>query len=90
VSRRDRLGQVTPFVFDVIHWRYCYFVSSSVECALLFIFDETNQLTLESVAGKFGDDTVSTDKVAAAMGVGDHGTEAKNVAGSIVEQEELT
>lgn len=66
------------------------FISCLVVLSALYYFclTETNQLTLESIAGKFGDDTVSTDKAVVAMGVGDHELEDKNVAGTIVEQGE--
>ena len=53
-----------------------------------FCLTETNQLTLESIAGKFSDNTVSTDKAIAAMGVRDHEMEDKTVTRMIVEQEE--
>jgi MFS family permease len=85
------LGQVTPFAFDAIHWRYyAVFISCLVALSALYYFclTETNQLTLESIAGKFGDETVSTDKAVAAMGVGDHEVEDKTVTRTIVEQEE--
>jgi predicted secreted protein len=31
------------------------------------LLTETNQLTLESIAGQFGDDTISTDKAVVAI-----------------------
>jgi hypothetical protein len=34
---------------------------------LCFFLTETNQLTLESIAGRFGDDTISTEKIVVAM-----------------------
>lgn len=85
------LGQVTPFAFDAIHWRYyAVFISCLMALSALYYFclTETNQLTLESIAGRFGDDTVSTDKAVAAMGVETHEMEDKNVARTIAEQEE--
>jgi hypothetical protein len=64
------LVQVTPFAFDAIKWRY-YAVFTSCLVALsafyYFFLTETNQLTLESIAGKFGDDTISTEKAVTAL-----------------------
>ncbi|KAH6662474.1 general substrate transporter [Halenospora varia] len=59
------LGQVTPFAFDAIKWKYyAVFISSLVALAAFYFafLTETNQLTLESIAGKFGDETVSPQK----------------------------
>ena len=63
------LGQVTPYAFNAIHWRYyAVFISSLVALSALYAFclTETNQLTLESIAGQFGDATISKEKVAEA------------------------
>jgi len=64
------LGQVTPIAFTAISWRYyAVFISCLVALsAFYFVFlTETNQLTLESIAGQFGDDTISTEKVVNAL-----------------------
>jgi hypothetical protein len=60
------LGQVTPFAFNAIHWKYyAVFIGSLLACAGLYYtcLTETNQLSLESIAGKFGDRTVNTEKI---------------------------
>jgi hypothetical protein len=60
------MGQITPYAFDAIKWKY-YFIF--IACLLVlgffyaFFLVETNQVSLEQIAGKFGDDTVSVDKV---------------------------
>lgn len=59
------LGQVTPFAFAAIHWRYyAVFIACLVVLAGLYAtcMTETNQLTLESIAGVFGDETVVAEK----------------------------
>lgn len=63
------LGQVTPYAFDAIRWQYyAVFISCLVALsAFYYVFlTETNQLTLEQVAGKFGDLTVSDKALAVA------------------------
>ena len=72
------MGQITPFAFDAITWKY-YFVF--IACLLVlgvfyaFFLQETNQITLEQVAGQYGDKTVSVEKLdnqaeaAAATGI---------------------
>jgi hypothetical protein len=60
------LGQVTPFAFDAIHWRYyAVFISCLVVLAAFYAvcLTETNGLTLERIAGEFGDEVVQTDKL---------------------------
>jgi hypothetical protein len=78
------LVQVTPFAFDAIKWRY-YAVFTSCLVALsafyYFFLTETNQLTLESIAGKFGDDTISTEKAVTALA-------EEKTTGTIMEHEE--
>ncbi len=64
------LGQVTPFAFAAIQWRYyAVFIASLVVLSAFYaiFLTETNQLTLESIAGKFGDETICTNKAIAAM-----------------------
>jgi MFS family permease len=59
------LGQVTPFAFDAIKWRYyAVFIASLVALSAFYaaFLTETNQLTLEAIAGEFGDETVGVDK----------------------------
>jgi len=59
------LGQVTPFAFDAIHWKYyTVFIASLVSLsAFYYVFlTETNQISLEKIAGEFGDELVTIDK----------------------------
>ncbi len=80
------LGQVTPFAFDAIHWRYyAVFISCLVVLAAFYavFLTETNQFTLESIAGRFGDETVETDK--AVVAESEH-VEAKVAAGHVEEK----
>ena len=84
------LGQVTPFAFAAIKWKYyAVFISCLVVLSPFYAFflTETNQLTLESIAGQFGDDTISTDKAVAVMS---ERIEAKGVTttGSVEERTE--
>jgi MFS family permease len=60
------LGQVTPYAFEAISWKYYFvFVGCLLALGALYAFClvETNQLSLEEVAGHFGDKTVSQDKI---------------------------
>lgn len=69
------LGQVTPFAFDAIHWKYyAVFIASLLSLGVLYYtcLTETNQLSLESIAGKFGDRTISSEKVDLAVREGEH------------------
>jgi hypothetical protein len=80
------LGQVTPFAFAAIHWKYyAVFISSLLACAFLYYtcLTETNQLSLESIAGKFGDRTIDSEKVELAVRDG----EAKDV--SVTDNKEI-
>ncbi|CAG8983450.1 hypothetical protein HYALB_00000619 [Hymenoscyphus albidus] len=64
------LGQVTPFAFDAIRWKYySVFIASLILLGGLYYtcLTETNQLSLESIAGKFGDRTISSEKVDLAV-----------------------
>ena len=60
------MGQITPYAFEAITWKY-YFVF--IACLIVlgffyaFFLAETNQVTLEQVAGKYGDKTVSVEKL---------------------------
>jgi len=61
------LSQVTPYAFDAIHWRYyAVFISCLVVLSAFYavFLTETNQLTLESIAGQFGDETIEPGKAA--------------------------
>lgn len=72
------LGQVTPYAFDAIKWKY-YFVFMGCLVVLgvfyAYFLEETNQVPLEEVAGKYGDEVVHTEKVAIAEFEGHTGTE---------------
>jgi hypothetical protein len=62
------LGQVTPYAFAAIHWKYyAVFIGSLVALSAFYkaFLTETNQLSLESIAGQFGDETVAVEKVVA-------------------------
>jgi hypothetical protein len=62
------LGQVTPFAFDAIKWRYYgVFIGSLVALAGFYAacLTETNQLSLERIAGEFGDEVVVAEKTVA-------------------------
>jgi MFS family permease len=86
------LGQVTPFAFAAISWKYyAVFISCLVVLSAFYAFflTETNQLTLESIAGKFGDDTISTDKVVNAMTEHAEEEAEKRVAGQVEEGTEV-
>ena len=60
------MGQVTPYAFEAITWRY-YFVFIGCLLALGLLYAkclvETNQLSLEEVAGKFGDEVVAHEQI---------------------------
>jgi len=63
------LGQVTPYAFDAISWKfYSVFIACCVVLAVLFklYLKEMNQMSLESIAGQWGDETINTDKAIAA------------------------
>lgn len=63
------LGQVTPFAFAAISWKYyTVFIASLLVLSVFYAtcLTETNQFSLESIAGQFGDETVSVDKAVAA------------------------
>jgi MFS family permease len=64
------MGQVTPYAFEAITWKYYFvFVGCFLVLGALYAFClvETNQLSLEQVAGKFGDKTISQEKVSIAV-----------------------
>lgn len=59
------LSQVTPTAFANITYKYylifiCTLVALAFFC--FFCVKETNQLTLESIAGQFGDEVISVEK----------------------------
>lgn len=86
------MSQVTPYAFNAISWKYyAVFIGSLVALSAFYAFflTETNQLTLESIAGKFGDDTISTDKVVGAMTEHAEAEAEKNVAGDVEERTEV-
>jgi hypothetical protein len=62
------LSQVTPYAFEAIAWKfYLVFIALNMVAAVVYWvwLPETNQLTLEEIAGAFGDEVVKTDKLAA-------------------------
>ncbi len=60
------LSQITPAAFKSLTWRF-YFVFIALNLVACFVFwkwlPETNQLTLEEIAGAFGDEIVKKDKL---------------------------
>jgi hypothetical protein len=62
------MGQVTPFAFDAITWKYyAVFIGCLVALSAFYykFLTETNQMTLESIAGRFGDEMVTDEKLSA-------------------------
>ncbi|KAK4929636.1 hypothetical protein LTR66_016146, partial [Elasticomyces elasticus] len=60
------MGQVTPYAFDAISWKYYFvFVGSLLALGAVYalFLVETNNVSLEEIAGKFGDAVVSTEKI---------------------------
>ena len=58
------LGQVTPFAFEAITWKYyAVFIGCLVTLSAFYrlLLTETNQLSLELIAGEFGDETYNED-----------------------------
>ena len=59
------LSQITPIAFDSLEWKF-YFVFIALNLVAVFIYwmwlPETNQLSLEEIAGVFGDDVAKEDK----------------------------
>lgn len=54
------LGQVTPYAFEAITWKYySVFIGSLLILSVFYraLLTETNQLSLELIAGEFGDET---------------------------------
>lgn len=60
------LSQITLYAFDAIAWKF-YFVFTVLNLAATVVYwvwlPETNQLTLEEIAGAFGDEVVKSDKL---------------------------
>lgn len=60
------LSQATPIAFEALAWKF-YFVFIALNIAAVFVYwfwlPETNQLTLEEIAGAFGDDIVKRNKL---------------------------
>ena len=57
---------VTPYAFDAISWKYYnIFIASLLVLAPFYWYflTEMNQMTLERIAGNFGDDTISDEKI---------------------------
>ncbi|KAK4863857.1 hypothetical protein LT330_010338 [Penicillium expansum] len=60
------IGQVTPYAFDAITWKYYFvFIGSLLALGALYgtFLVETNNVSLEEIAGRFGDHVVSSDKI---------------------------
>lgn len=60
------MGQITPFAFEAISWKYYFvFIGSLLALGAVYAFFlvETNQATLEEIAGKYGDKTISSEKL---------------------------
>ncbi|KAL3446168.1 general substrate transporter [Aspergillus insuetus] len=68
------LNQVTPIAFDAIQWKfYSVFIACLLALSVFYAtcLEETNQVPLEEIATRFGDDTVrgkGETKIAAAGG----------------------
>ncbi|KAL2828546.1 general substrate transporter [Aspergillus pseudoustus] len=68
------LNQVTPSAFDAIHWKfYSVFIACLLSLAVFYAtcLKETNQVPLEEIAARFGDETVvngDVERKVAAMG----------------------
>lgn len=60
------LSQVTPNAFAALEWKF-YFVFIALNLFAVFVYwmwlPETNQLSLEQIAGAFGDEVVQVDKL---------------------------
>jgi predicted MFS family arabinose efflux permease len=73
------LSQITPQAFATLGWRF-YLVFIALNIAAIFVYwmwlPETNQLTLEEIAGAFGDEVVSSEK----LHMKSEATEAEHVA----------
>ncbi|KAL5590219.1 hypothetical protein FOBRF1_013776 [Fusarium oxysporum] len=70
------LSQITPYAFEAIAWKF-YFVFIALNLTAAFIYwvwlPETNQLTLEEIAGAFGDEVIRPDKLDHADKEDSHG-----------------
>lgn len=69
------MGQITPYAFDAINWKYyLVFIACLVALGIFYavFLVETNQVTLEQIAGRFGDKTVSADKVNEVVEMDEH------------------
>ena len=74
-------SQVTPLAFAELAWKF-YLVMIATNLVACFIYwmwlPETNQLTLEEIAGAFGDDVVK-DKLDPSFGEDDKGANATEI-----------
>ncbi|KAH7147349.1 sugar transporter [Fusarium sp. MPI-SDFR-AT-0072] len=60
------LSQITPYAFEAIAWKFYFvFIALNLTAAVIYWvwLPETNQLTLEEIAGAFGDEVVKSDKL---------------------------
>ncbi|KAM5511700.1 MFS sugar transporter [Fusarium oxysporum f. sp. phaseoli] len=64
------MSQITTYAFDAIKWKsYFVFIACLVVPGFFYAFYliETNQVSLEQIAGKFGDTTISLEKASAVQ-----------------------
>lgn len=77
------LGQITPYAFEAIDWKY-YFVFIGCLLALGVFYKiflvETNQVSLEQIGGKWGDQTIRVDKTKVAEAAESYDMEHVNKA----------
>ncbi|KAM0079928.1 hypothetical protein ACKRZS_007907 [Fusarium odoratissimum] len=85
------LSQITPYAFEAIAWKF-YFVFIALNFTAAFIYwvwlPETNQLTLEEIAGAFGDEVVKSDKLDHCDKEDSHGIPTVNENVNIITREE--
>lgn len=64
------IGQVTPYAFDAITWKdYFVFIGCLLDLGALYAFPlvETNNISLDQIAGMFGDHVISANNVDTAI-----------------------
>lgn len=78
------LSQITPIAFEALAWKFYFvFIALNLVAAIVYWIwlPETNQLTLEEIAGAFGDEVVDKAKLNAKSEI-----DMKNESGFEVEQ----
>lgn len=78
------LGQVTPFAFEALQWKFYFiFIAALLVIAAIIFFGvpETNQIDLEKIGEKFGDEVVDVGKLK-EQGEGD-GQDEKSRVGHV-------